>query len=326
MAIFQGAILNPRINTCPAGLQGLPWKQFDWKYGHNDSGDFQSVTAVGFQNDIDAAYLYFFVNGWTVEVSGMKGFLSRLDAHAGWNGGTAYTDEVLENIWEQDPEKADKPLLGADFPFTDTSGLNSINLNAVGTIAVPLGSAATRLAVQAAVNSAVPNPVWTLQNAGLNDIPSLTVDGGKVYAFDGGVGAPYAGDTNVVPLPAGDYDAAYSLYKLMAAGFTQFPIEATRIKHTNLFSNLWQAQVAYANVGRIISSASMVSIEGAGEALFFSVPQAPTPGQFIETPGDLQYGWLKDRPSVSRLALFKWRTTTVYQFGLFPLRAFGAVL
>lgn len=120
-----------------------------------------------------------------------------------------------------------------------------------------------------------------------------------------------------------DAASANTLYLLMKEGVQSFPVESTVLRHTQIVSNRYTVQASYLNCNRIISTASMSSLEGVPGDLLFVLPPEPTPTQFIETPGDLQYGWRKQRPSVTRLSKFKWRISQAWQFNLWALKIYG---
>jgi hypothetical protein len=297
----RGAIFPPKRNT---GFHPGPWKQSGYTYGVNDAGAYQDYFEVGYDWEIDADYEYWLTTGWTVSVKRMTHQLSRLEAHAGWNGGTDYVDEVLMDFWELDPQETDKGLLEADFPF------GSVNMNDQ-----------SRLAVKAAL--ADPNPNWVYWGwAHLAGQLDLSNDVTYQWHDNTSVSRP----PNLIICPYDDYAAAYSLYRLMSAGVSEFPVEGSIIKHTMMCSNLYTPQVAYSRVNRLISNDTMINYEGMPSGLLFSLPDLPTPTQFVETPLDLQYGWRKMRPSVTRLAAFKWRLVQNYQLGLWPIQLFGSVL
>jgi hypothetical protein len=164
----------------------------------------------------------------------------------------------------------------------------------------------------------------------------VVLSSGTCYIFDDGSYPPYNtpiselnpinGEKNTytyLPCPSADYQAAFTLYKLMQSGVSDFPLEASVLKHTRFFSSLYGTSLAYSHINQIISTGSMASIEGASGLFFITLPTQPTPGQYIVLPGDLQYGWYKTRPSVSRVNSWKWRTEQHYQFGLWPVALFG---
>lgn len=125
---------------------------------------------------------------------------------------------------------------------------------------------------------------------------------------------------------SGTADAAIAIYDLMCANVRAFPFEASVIRHTQTVSNIYTVKASFFNTGRIISSASLPALEGVPANLLFSVPATPAPTQFIETPGDLQYGWRKARPNISKLALQKWQIVQNYELGLWAIAIHGTVL
>lgn len=299
--------MPPRINVGP--LTGLPWIQRGISYGRNSSGPFQVWITEGLDADVDADAGWFHAEGWEYTVERRGAGISHMQARAGWMSGggpgTDYTTEVLENIWELDPQETEKALLEADFPNGSTLELFSVR---------------TKEAILAAVaNLSSGNPpLWSIAETRLITGGSNSV----TYNFDGGI----TDTTTTVSLPVSDYAPAYSLFKLLAARVTMFPMNASVIQHTQLVSNLYTAQASFSNMGRIISNATMIGIEGMPTGLLFGLPTLPAPEFFIETTGDLQYGWRKSGPGVSRLELSKWRIVQRWQLGLWPVRLYGSVL
>ena len=296
--------IPPKTNT--GALTGLPWLQEGYSYGRNDSGPFQTWITEGLHADVDADANNFLTGGWTHTVTRKKGGISSMEAHAGWSGGSAYTTEVLENIWELDPQESEKSLLDADFPNGMQYVLNK----------------KTRSALKIMVTDTGGHWMWNPPYA------TFIASDGHWYVFTASF-ATLTDTTDATYLPGDDLDTAYALYLLIMAGVSQFPIDASIIQHTQLVSNRYTLQASFSNVHRIISSVSMTSIEGLPGDLLFTVPASPgqgaagAPTQFIQTAGDLQYGWKKARPGVTRLALFKWRVVRRWQFGLWPVLLFG---
>lgn len=296
------SITPPKINVGP--LTGLPWFQEGYSYGRNDSGPFQIWITEGRNADVDADALNFHNSSWTYTVTRKKGGISRMEAHAGWkgDGGQNYTTEVLENIWELDPQEIEKGLIDADFP---NGSLNSISRD-------------TRHAIKQMLND----------DGGSWSADSMDFAGTDItWIFDDGLASTNTADT--IHLPSADYATAYSLYLFMKDGISAFPMDASVIRHTQLVSNRYTVKASFDRVGQIISSVSMTSIEGTPADLLFGVPESPgrgaggTPLTFIEEAGDLQYGWKKARPAVTRLALFKWRIVQHWQFGLWAKKLYG---
>jgi hypothetical protein len=191
------------------------------------------------------------------------------------------------------------------------------------------------------VASETPVSVWELEP---NEVEKDLLDADFPFAstFSGGVGnvskqnrmaVKTALDT--VPeddsLPPamfsdGTEDSALSLYYLMRAGVRAYAVDAMVIRHTQVVSNRYSNKVAMTNVGRILSSATLVSVEGVPSDLLFDVPGEPSVTQFIETAGDLAYGWKKLRPQITESAYQKKQVVRRWQFGLWALKIHGAVL
>lgn len=314
-----GPILPPKRNSGPLGDR--IWTQKGMTYGVDDSGQFMRYEESGPDLLIDAdAQNYFLPGGWTFTVTRQGAGQSLLEARAGWYGDpgtTDYVNEVLESYWEVDPEYVDKDLLSADFPSGVGVSLNTPD-PAGGAY---YGSSMTRTAIRAALEDIAPS--WAPVGIGQW---SLFLSNGTTYCFDDGAYPPYSPQIQRWPLAAADYAPAYSLYKLLSAGTTSFPVRATRLKFTQLFSNLYQATIGQTNLDRIITTAHMQTLEGAPSALFLNIPAMPSAGQIIETPGDLVYGWYKTLPPLTRMAQFKWRSVTTYQFGLWATKLYGAAV
>ena len=320
----------PVYNTGPR--QGLPWLQKGLSYGQNDSGYYKRIETRGDIASVETDAQQYFAAQWEVEIkydvggSGAPGpGIATMVASTSWGGpGVIYSGETPISTWELDAQSTDKGLLEADFPY-------GIGAGSVSTLA--LVDPESKLAIDAALASS--NPYWQPAAGAIPGLLFVNPPSGTVYIFGGVVGVPtpvvgFTYGTTVISVESADYGAAYSLYKLMAAGTTNFAIEAPIIRNTQLFSNLYSAQISYLYVRRILSAATIVNHQGAPASLIFDIasiyPPDVVPTQFIETPGDLQYGFLKGFPSLSRVSLTKYKTTTNFQFGLWPVKLFGGVL
>jgi hypothetical protein len=287
------------------------------QFGRDDSGRFQRYMYEGTTREVLQAAYAFDLGGWVYTFTELHGGRSRVEARAGWAGGfknnyDPNTDD--ENIWELEQQDTTKPLLSADFPFGSVNLSN--NQSGVALQKVLDGQASFNDPNNN--NPGVPGSILAGQ-------PGVSGEGSTQisYVFDNGADTT---DPTVIHLPSSDYPLVRSLYLLIQKGVDSFPIEASVIKHSSLVSNVNSVKASYFNMNRIISSASMYSVEGAPTELFFNIPFAPTVTQFIETYGDLQYGWRKVRPSVTRLAAYKWRIQQSYQFGLWSVKLFGGLI
>jgi hypothetical protein len=298
-------VANPIINVGPQG-KGV-WLQPGLSFGFEESGGFNRFTIAGTDQEVADYINAGNLNGWNYTLENLKGGLAKVNVSAGWTnqGGS----EVPENIWELDPAETDKDLLDADFPNGSIAGLSA----AFSTVSDMVSSGTNYNWVDASQTASTYDA--SLPAYGFDDLPNpLRTDG-----------SGQLDDPLNISLPSADYASAKSLYFLIKK-HAGFPIEASIIRHTQLVSSLYPVQASFNNCNRIISSANMIAIEGMPNGLLFSVPSEPSPAQFIETPGDLQYGWRKVRPAITRLSRIKWRIVQNYQFGLWAVKLYGQVL
>jgi hypothetical protein len=96
---------------------------------------------------------------------------------------------------------------------------------------------------------------------------------------------------------------------LILANVRTSPVFQPVIRHTQTTSNIYAVAASQANVGSVISGASI----GVPSGLAFVVPSNPSVAQ----PG-LGYGWLKNLPQVTASAFNKTQIITTYEFGLYP--------
>ena len=336
-------------------LASLIWIQRDYQYGINDTGPWQRYKASGRNSDIEAMAAVLADAGWTITVtrnvvvdgsgSGDDGFnpetadygIATVEAQAGWQFPQIYGTETPEDIWEFDPQDYQQDLTKADMPFSTVPQLSTNPPGAIITTANSvkqmIDSNYTFIWADPGTPDVDNNPT-PFGAAGSTQVFPDTGYALQVYAFDDGTNDVDENGLLIQPenaqvrisLPSADYPMAKNLYYALKAGQTDFPQEASIIRHSQVTSNQYAQQASYNNVDRIISSSSMYNIEGVPNDLFFSVPSTPAPGVFLVTPGDLQYGWRKIRPAVTRLNRWKWRIQTNYMFGLWPTQFFGLVL
>jgi hypothetical protein len=338
-------INNMIINT---GLvTDYTWLQKGYSYGVNDTGPWQKFSREGLYPDIvnwaaildDAGWIYTVTRN-LVSLTSNQG-VAKIEAEAGWPFPFLYGTEVPEDIWELDPQDEQKDLPSSNFP---NGTINFVSKDTGAAVAKMAEDNATYWLFPSTPEVPTANPsqyVFAIDSStsyvfdlDVNGDPALAfANQGYVINYDPlipdnivSITPPVAVTANVIHLPIADAAAAYSMWKLITAGVTSFPFEASIIRHSMITSNNYSVPASYTNVDRIISTASMYAIEDVPTGLFFDVPSTPTPQQFIETPGDLQYGWRKVRPAVARLSRMKWRIVQNYAFGLYPIRMFGNVL
>ncbi len=262
-------------------------------YGLNDGGFYSHQVFEGTAADIQAKAAGYSNLGVRYEVENLHGGRAKLTAYLTWANANQLGQEVPVENWELDPQEVEKDLLDADFQHGSLTALSSSD----------------RATIAGLINNGISwngstNPVMLPGSSGSNESHTLATPLGNAYSF----------------------------YLLMKAGVRSFPVDASVIRHTSNVSSEYSVKVSFANSGRIFSSASLISIEGVPSDLLFDVPTAPNATQYIETaptlttPGDLQYGWRKVPPSVQKMALQRWQITQNYQFGLWAVRLYGAVL
>ena len=328
------ALIAPILNT-NFYTYDLSWMQKGYTYGVNDSGPWQKFSRRGLNTSIEIWYNTLCNAGWNVTVTRQvvndtsnQGH-ALIEASAGWPYPYLYGTETPENAWELDPQDNQKGLLDSDFPNLGVSLNVTSRFTRIAIAKMLEDTQATWFPAGSAQNSSSYGFCQTSDTSFAFDDGSLTMASPNnpiVTSSSGSYSVQNPGSTpqfNVVHLPSSDYSPAYSLYLLMKAGVENYPVEASSIRHTLVTSSQYYAKASFINQGRIISSASMTSVEGAPSTLLFSVPTLPSPLQFIEVSGDLQYGWRKIRPQVARLSRLKWRIVQNYQFGLWATKIFG---
>lgn len=274
--------ISPIIN----GLKGS-FKQAGCTRGRNSTGFYWNYQYEGTADEVEADADACAANNLQFEVTNLTGGRKRLTFQttvAFGDGGGAENSEVLENVWELDPQDTQKDLLEADLPFANTYN---------GELPLGILSSNDKLLVRKAIDAGITNK---------------DVENG--YFDEDGENA----------------NQMLSWFKLMRAGVKYFPVEATVLRHTQIVSNAYSVKASFSNVGRIISTESMPSLEGVPDLLLFDLPSVPAATQLIETPGDLQYGWRKIRPRISRINFSRWNVANNYQFGLWTVKLYGSVL
>jgi hypothetical protein len=103
---------------------------------------------------------------------------------------------------------------------------------------------------------------------------------------------------------------AINLYLLMLSGVRSVRVVTPTLRHTQTVSNNWTIPASRANVGRIISTASMVSLEAIPSDILFGLPN------FVSTRTGLTYGWLKLDPTIRSAARQKTQIEQEWRYGL----------
>ncbi len=255
-------------------------------YGQSDGGFYNIATFEGTEAEIRSLASQYGAAGAIYEVEHLHGGRAKLTAHMTWANVSQLGQEVPVDLWDLDSQEVEKDLLEADFP---NSPLPALSRN-------------DKVTVAGLINNGIS---WN--------------------GTDTEVELPGGGGSNETH-PIEDMATAYSFYLLMKAGVRSFPVDASVIRHTAMVSNRYTTKVSFSNVHRILSNATFIANEGVPSDLLFDVPSTPAVTQFIESAGDLQYGWRKLRPNVQGIAMQRQSMVINYQFGLWAVKLYGAVL
>ncbi len=124
-------------------------------------------------------------------------------------------------------------------------------------------------------------------------------------------------DTTPARTPASDYD---KLFKQVQRGLKSAQVRTPTLRHTQTVSNTYAIQVSFANVGRLLSTASLISLEGVPTDLLFNLPTGTT------TIEDAAYSWLKGDPTVRIAAGRRIQIEQEWEYDLWSTIVYQAVL
>lgn len=255
------------------------------RWGRTEQGQFYEWTYEGTKNEIAAQAALLDSQGFLYEVEETWG-KARLTARLPYNpnAGGGGTEAPVD-LWEFISGREQKDLLEADVPTGITATLSQKNIELLRKV--------------------------------IQDPPSGTASGNynPTTNPEGSVVAACFTDGNPTN--------ALTIYNLMKAGVRSAIVQTPTLRHTQTVSNNWAIPAANTNVGRVISTASIVSLEGVPSGLLFNLPNA-VPASFQTISVD--YGWLKHGPNVQQIAGRKWQLTQEWEYGLWPLAIVNTIL
>lgn len=114
--------------------------------------------------------------------------------------------------------------------------------------------------------------------------------------------------------------AAVDVYNLMLDGVRARIQFAPSLKHTQTVSQNWTVKASLTNVGRIISTASITTLEAIPSAILFNLPSDTT------TKSGVSYGWFKMHPTVRVAANQKISIEQEWIYGLWSTTLYGSVI
>ena len=114
------------------------------------------------------------------------------------------------------------------------------------------------------------------------------------------------------PAPLGGTNAN-KIYQLMLTGLRAIRVNAPTLRHTQTVSNNWTVKASFANVSKLISTASLISTEAVPSAILFNLPNDAS------VRAGFQYAWMKNHPTVRASAFQKMQIEQEWQYGLWPV-------
>lgn len=134
-----------------------------------------------------------------------------------------------------------------------------------------------------------------------------------------------ASKTNLVQADFTDGNAAnaFTLYNLMKAGYTDEIVQVPAIRHTQIVSLIYPITLSKTNIGRIISTSTLISLENPPNWAVTGLP-TDVPPTFATI--NVAYGWRKCSPTIQQIAYRKTQIIQEFQYGLWPIATKGAIL
>lgn len=255
------------------------------RWGRTEQGQFYEWVYKGTKNEVAAQAALLDSQGFLYEVDETFG-TATLTARLPYNpnAGGGGTEAPVD-LWEFVSGREQKDILEADVPSGITATLSQKNIELLRKLMQdpPSGTAS-------GVYNAESNPEGSVAQSNFTD------------------GSP----TN-----------AFTIYNLMKAGVRSAIVQTPTLRHTQTVSNNWAIPAANTNVGRVISTASIVSLEGVPSNLLFNLPNA-VPASFLTI--SVGYGWLKHGPNVQQISGRKWQLVQEWEYGLWPIAIVNTIL
>lgn len=95
------------------------------------------------------------------------------------------------------------------------------------------------------------------------------------------------------------------------------------LRHTKIVSSSYAIKQSYTNIGKIISTSSIGSLEGVPNTLIFSLPPPSTSKRTGAAGLELKYGWYKKPPTVLEQAGGNWQIVLEYEWGWWSTLIYG---
>jgi hypothetical protein len=118
---------------------------------------------------------------------------------------------------------------------------------------------------------------------------------------------------NVAPAATGLTSNALTVYTLMFNGVKSVLVYQPVIRRSKLCANSYATAESDTNMGKILTSAQMTSLEGAPGGLLYSLPASSAPS--IRTDLNLMLGYLKMPARVQQQGDGRWQITQEWDYG-----------
>lgn len=121
-------------------------------------------------------------------------------------------------------------------------------------------------------------------------------------------------------IPSFDSGNATTLYGLIRNGLRSIRVNAPALRHTQTVSNQYTVRAALTNVGKILSSSTLATVEAIPTSVLFNMPADSS------NRAGLAYGWMKLHPTVRVSAKQKLQIEQEWEYGLWPTIIYGTPL
>jgi len=261
-----------------------PWLQPS-EYGRNEAGQFATVPYEDVDpNKINALAAQFDRLGYRYRVIHTFG-KHRLEVYLSYNPDVANEQPV--DLWEYAGNEAQKNILSASVPVgvsSITTTLSSLNVEVI----------------QKALQGTFPD------NAPKDSAGAQFLDASANCFTNGNPGN------------------ALLVYNLMKAGVEDVIVQTPSIRHTQVVSFIYPITLAKLNVGRIITTSTLISLENPPNWAVTGLPTDSTPP--FQSGISLDYGWRKGSPHINQIAGQKVQIIQEFQYGLWPVQTMGPFL
>jgi hypothetical protein len=264
-----------------------------YKWGRTEKGRFMVIPYEGFDvNSIETLAAQADAYGLNYNAELMFGKKARLEVTYPYNftspyGQTAQTE--ITTVWEMIPKNELIDLLDARNPLVNSA----------------LYAEVTLLKDWRRTNTLETNITDSNGNFIQPGIPSTATPPGSPTPFS---------------------QAGTILAKYIYDGVLNSEVPAPTITYTSTVTNQYINPVTFTNLGRIISSAKLVTNYSVPSSVLFQMPSnsdpalIPIAGGYFQT---LQYGWLIKSPSVRQLSAQKFSLSQSFDYGLWGIDLYG---